>query len=110
MTLEEALVEVWRAALVEDAAEVNLGGQTFPMRTTPKKRLREVDFVFDGQELRGLEQNPETGSPWALLARAGHRVMQFLSAGRYLANVVDGKVTLYGTKTNTSVRMKRNSR
>jgi hypothetical protein len=25
-------------------------------------------------------------------------VMQFLSAGRYVGNVVDGKVTLYGGK------------
>jgi hypothetical protein len=96
MTLEDALVTVWRAALVENSREVELNGRTFPVRTTPKKRLREVDFVFDGQELRGLEQNPETGSRWAQLARAGHQVMQFLSAGRYLANVVDGKVTLYG--------------
>src|SRR5690242_9214601 len=95
MTLEEALVKVWRTALVEDAAEVTLDDQTFTVRTTPKKRLREVDFVFGGQALRGLEQNPDTGSRWAQLARAGHPVMQFLSAGRYVANVVDGKVTHY---------------
>jgi hypothetical protein len=101
MTLEEALVTVWRAALVENSREVELEGQTFPVRTTPKKRLRQVDFVFDGQELRGLEQNPGTGSRWAQLARAGHRVMQFLSAGRYVANVVDGKVTLYGGKKSS---------
>ncbi len=98
MTLEEALITVWRAAMVEDLREVQLNGQAFPVRTTPKKRLREVDFVFDGQELRGLEQNPETVSRWAQLARAGHKVMQFLSAGRYVANVVDSKVTLYDGK------------
>ncbi len=103
MTLEEALVTVWRAALAENSREVELEGQTFPVRTTPKKRLREVDFVFDGQELRGLEQNPLTGSRWAQLARAGHKVMQFLSAGRYVANVVDGKVTLYGGKKSTGI-------
>ena len=79
MTLEEALVTVWRTALVENSREIELDGQTFPVRTTPKKRLRQVDFVFDGQELRGLEQNPETGSRRAQLARAGHKVMQFLS-------------------------------
>ena len=98
MTLEEVLISVWRAAMVEDLREVELEGQTFLFRTTPKKRLREVDFIFDGQELRGLEQNPETGSRWAQLARAGHRVMQFLSMGRYVANVMDGKVTLYGVR------------
>jgi len=100
MTLEECLIKVWRTALVDDALEVELDGQTFPIRTTPRKRLRQVDFVFDGQSLRGLEQNPETGSRWAQLARSGHRVMQFLSAGRYVANIVDGKVTLYGAKRN----------
>jgi hypothetical protein len=30
------------------------------------------------------------------MARAGKKVMQFLTEGRYMANVVDGKVTLYG--------------
>jgi len=98
MTLEEALIHVWHTALVDDAPEVELDGQTFPIRTTPRKRLRQVDFVFGGQHLRGLEQNPKTGSRWAELARSGHRVMQFLSAGRYVANIVDGKVTLYGRK------------
>lgn len=102
MTLEEALVTVWRAALVENSPGVELDGQTFPVRTTPKKRLREVDLVFDGRELRGLEQNPQTGSRWAQLASAGHKVMQFLSEGRYIANVVDGKVTLYGRKTSAT--------
>jgi hypothetical protein len=60
--------------------------------------LRQVDFAFDGQELRGLEQNPETRSRWAQMARAGKKVMQFLSSGRYLAVVVDGKVTPYGDR------------
>lgn len=99
MTLEEALVTIWRGALVEGAREVELDGQTFPVRTTPRKRLREIDFVFDGQALRGLEQNPETGSRWAQQASSGHKVMQFLSSGRYVANVVDGKVTSYSSHT-----------
>ena len=96
MTLEEALIQVWRQALVNGAAEVELLGGTFRVRETPRKGLREVDFVFEGESLRGLEQNPNTDSRWAQLARAGHKVMQFLSAGRYIGNVVDGKVTLYG--------------
>jgi hypothetical protein len=32
------------------------------------------------------------------MARSGKKVMQFLSEGRYVANVVDGKVTLYGAR------------
>ncbi len=102
MTLEEALVTVWRAALVDGAASVELNGQTYPVSETPRKHLRQVDFVFEGQALRGLEQNPETGSRWAKLARAGHKVMQFLSAGRYIANVADGKVMLYGGRKKST--------
>ena len=98
MTLEEALVKVWSQTLLDGATEVELNGETFRVRETPRKRLREVDFTFEGQPLRGLEQNPNTDSRWAQLARAGHKVMLFLSAGRYVANVVDGKVTLYGRK------------
>jgi len=98
MTLEESLVKVWREVLVENADEVELNGKTFRVRETPRKRLREVDFVLEGETLRGLEQNPNTDSRWAQLARSGHKVMQFLSAGRYIGNVVDGKVTLYGRK------------
>ena len=59
------------------------------------KHLRQVDFDLDGVAVRGLEQNPQTSSHWADLARKGHVVMQFLSEGRYIGNVVNGKVTLY---------------
>jgi hypothetical protein len=95
---EDVLVEVWRQALVENAKEVRVGTERYAVRRTSKRRLREVDFVFDGREIRGLEQNPDTKSRWAAMAREGKKVMQFLSEGRYVANVVDGKVTLYGGK------------
>ena len=96
LSFEQALVEVWRQSLVEDAKSVQLGTEHFPVRGTPKRGLRQVDFVFEGNEIRGLEQNPQTKSQWAQIARSGKKVMQFLSEGRYVANVVDGKVTLYG--------------
>jgi hypothetical protein len=99
LSFEEALIEVWRQALIENAKVVVLGTDRYPVRFTPKRRLREVDFAFDGNEIRGLEQNPETKSRWAQMARAGKKVMQFLSEGRYMANVVDGKLTLYERNT-----------
>lgn len=95
MDLQEALISVWRQSLVEGRQEVRLNGVNFPVRRTAKNRLRQVDFSFDGKEIRGLEQNPRTTSRWAELARTGHKVMQFLSQGRYIANVVDDKITLY---------------
>jgi len=96
LSFEQALIEVWRQALVENAKVVELAADRFPVKGTPKRGLRQVDFVFDGNEIRGLEQNPQTKSQWAQLARSGKKVMQFLSDGRYLANVVDGKVNFYG--------------
>jgi hypothetical protein len=95
MEIEEAMVSVWRQAMVEAAQDVVLGKKRFPVRRTPSKRLREVDFVVEGETIRGLEQNPKTSSRWAEMARAGAKVMQFLQQGRYIGNVVDGKVTLY---------------
>jgi hypothetical protein len=71
-------------------------------RHTPKRALRQVDFVFGGNEIRGLEQNSEAKSRWAQMARSGKKVMQFLSEGRYVANVVDGKVTKYGRRAGTN--------
>ena len=94
-SFEQALIEVWRQTLVENAKTVELGTKSFPVRRTPKRGLRQVDFDFEGNEIRGLEQNPETKSRWAQMARSGKKVMQFLSEGRYVANVVDGKVTFY---------------
>jgi hypothetical protein len=94
--LEEALLLVWRQALVEEAKSVKFGEDSFPVRRTSRSRLREVDFEFGGNELRGLEQNPDTASRWAKLAREGKKVMQFLQHGRYIAVVVDGKAKFYG--------------
>ena len=101
LSFEQVLTDVWRQTLVENTKVVVLGADRCPVRLTPQRRLREVDFVFDGNEIRGLEQNPETKSRWAQMARAGKKVMQFLSEGRYVANVVEGKVTLYGRRAGT---------
>ena len=95
MSLEEALACVWRQALIEGCREVTLQHRTFPVRYTPKRNLRQIDFYVDDEAVHGLEQNPETSSHWAQLVREGHQVMQFLSKGHYIANVVDGNVMLY---------------
>lgn len=65
--------------------------------STSKLGLRKVEFQTGELRLVGIEQNPNTASRWAQLARAGHKVMQFRDAatGAYVANVVDGKVNLY---------------
>jgi hypothetical protein len=82
--------------MMENSKVVQLDGPRFPVRQTSRSKLREVDFQFDGQTLRGLEQNPNTKSRWAQLASEGKKVMQFLSGGKYIGVVVDGKLRLYG--------------
>ena len=95
MKLEETLTAVYRQALEENVNIVELQGQRYPVHRTRRLRLRQVDFEFEGQALRGIEQNPSTRSKWAEMARAGKKVMQFTAEGSFFANVADGKVTLY---------------
>jgi hypothetical protein len=97
-SLEDTLISVWRQAMVDDARTVTLESETYPGPRTSRAKLREVDFRFNAEMLRGLEQNPNTNSRWAQLAREGKKVMQFLSAGRYIAVVVDGKIQFYGRR------------
>jgi hypothetical protein len=94
--LEETLISVWKQVLVDESATVNVCGKKFRVQRTSRSKLREVDFECYGGKLRGLEQNPSTRSNWAKLARQGKKVMQFLRDGKYVANVVDGKVRFYG--------------
>jgi hypothetical protein len=105
VTFEETLLEIWRQALIERAAAVELDGRRIPVRATAKRRLKEVDFTFEGRSLRGIEQNPDTASRWAEMARRGARIMQFTelpegegqARGRFFANVADGKVNWYAS-------------
>lgn len=93
--LESALLAVWQQTLVDKARSVTVEGDTFPVRSTQKRGLKQVDFRFGDREIRGLEQNPGTNSRWAAMARAGQKVMQFLERGEYIAVVADGKLRSY---------------
>src|SRR5204862_3155696 len=95
ISLEDALLNVWRQSLVENKKTVTLERESFPVRSTAKRKLKQIDFEFDGRDLRGLEQNSDTKSRWAAMARNGKKVMQFLEAGRDVAVVAAGRVDLY---------------
>lgn len=95
MTLGETLVSVWQQALVDGSATVKLASGPYRVTRTRSRGLRIVEFEYDGRQLTGIEQNPETASKWAALARQGQRVMQFSLGGRYFANVAEGKVMRY---------------
>ncbi|MFZ0085425.1 MAG: hypothetical protein WAK78_09055, partial [Candidatus Acidiferrales bacterium] len=61
----------WRQALVENADVVKIGAERYPVTRSKAKRLRQVAFVFGGNTIMGIEQNPKTKSRWAQMARAG---------------------------------------
>jgi len=94
---DSVLIEVARQVLAGGAKSVHLDDQEFPVRKTPSKNLRQVDFDFEGVTYRGLEQNPNTKSRWAQLARKGAKVMQFMQSGSYVAVVANGEVTHYSS-------------
>ena len=95
MTLGEALISVWSQALETGEGAIDLGGEGFKVKRTSAKKLRTVGFRLAGQSFEGIEQNPQTSSRWAVLAREGNRIMQFRCQGRYVANVCEGKLTRY---------------
>ena len=95
MTLDSVLISVWQQSLIDKKKTIDLDGETYPVRQTSKSKLKQIDFSFEGRELRGLEQNPNTKSRWAKMACEGKTVMLFLEAGRYIAVVVDGKGHIY---------------
>lgn len=57
--------------MVENKKTVTLEEESFPVRSTAKRKLKQIDFQFDGKDLRGPEQNPDTKSRWAAMARDG---------------------------------------
>ncbi len=95
MTLGETLIEVWRQVLVEGLPSVELAGKSYPVTATRAKKLRTVRFEYAPYSIDGIEQNPETGSRWALLAREGKRIMQFTLGRRYIGNVSEGDLVRY---------------
>jgi hypothetical protein len=104
-SLQEALISVWRQVLIEKSANVIVENRTYRVKKTSKSGLRQVDFFCEGEEIRGLEQDPASKNRWAVMAREGKLVMQFLFGGAYIANVADGVLTEYsgtdlGSKKN----------
>jgi hypothetical protein len=93
--LTDVLLDVWSQVLVHDSNVVKLGSEQFPVFSGKKKHLHQVEFHFDGKTIIGIEQNPNTKSNWAKMARSGVKVIQFAQDGRYMAVVAVGKVTLY---------------
>jgi hypothetical protein len=91
-SFEEVLVEVYKQLLSDNTRVVKIGTHRYPIQRSHKGHLRRVDFLFDGHDVRGIEQSRDAHNRWAALVRSGQKVAQFLSEGRYITSVVDGKI------------------
>jgi hypothetical protein len=76
---------------------VSIGQRPIKVERTGSRKFRTARFEIGGREYQMIEQNPEKPSRWGKLAREGHRVVQVrdVESGKYVAAVVDGKVTEY---------------
>jgi hypothetical protein len=55
MPFEETILTVYQQSLVDSLKIVTLGDETYSVRTTAKQKLKQIDFKFEGRDLRGLE-------------------------------------------------------
>ena len=67
-SLDTALVSLWQQSLIDKKKTIDIDGASYPVRQTSKSKLKQIDFRFEGRELRSLEQNPNTKSRWAKMA------------------------------------------
>ena len=98
-SFDELLVEVYKQLFSDSARVVKIGTHRYPIQRSHKGHLRQVNFLFEGHDVRGIEQNASASNRWAALVRSGKKVAQFLRDGRYIASVVDGKLTRF-SQTN----------
>ena len=94
-SFQQTLVDVWRQALVENVDVVELDGKRFRFASLPGKACGRLISFLTGTRFAGWSRariRNHVGRRWHAL---GKKVMQFLSDDRHVANVVDGKVTLY---------------
>ena len=53
-SLEDVILSVWRQAMMEGASSVEIEGHPYPITSTQRRSLKQVDFRFEGKSLRGF--------------------------------------------------------
>lgn len=69
------------------------GGEHWERSPTPKQHLAMA--ICKDLGLKVIQQNPDTATRWAKLAREGHDVWQVILNRRYLGVIVDGVYRSY---------------
>jgi hypothetical protein len=78
-SFDEVLVEVYKQLFSDNARVVKIGTPRYPIQRSHGGHLRQVNFLFDGHDLRGIEQNPGANNRWAALVRSGKKLRSFLA-------------------------------
>jgi len=91
--LEEYSLQIFKA-LFSKQSEVEVAGESFPIKDFKSKKLRYVDLYG----FRFIEQNPAKASKWAQMAREGTKIMWVFRGRSYYARVLDGNFTLLKKK------------
>jgi hypothetical protein len=94
----EVLIDVWHQALVDKSETVRLGAESFRVTQSKAKRLRQIEFVFEGKTIIGIQQNPNTKSKWAEQARAGKKVSSSFRMGGMSRLLQRGKLLCTGSE------------
>jgi hypothetical protein len=79
------------------SGKVIIAEKSVPITRTSYQRLKTARFDMEGKQYQAIEQNADKPSRWGVLAREGHRVVQFrdIATGKYVAVAVDGEVKEY---------------
>ena len=95
---EQKTLQSVAAQLMSGDQVVLNDGHNLRVRRVGSQRLRMVQFKMSGHAFEAIEQNPTKPSRWGQLAREKHQVVQFrtMDPQKYVAVVVDGKITEYG--------------
>jgi len=74
-------------AIFSNQTTLEIDATTYLLEKTSRSKLRL--FKIEGYSF--LEQNPNTHSNWAKMAKQGHLIMWVMKGRRYIAQVRDGE-------------------
>lgn len=66
-------------------------------RTIVNNLARKVFVDRQGRKIVAIQQNPNTASSWAKMAKSGHKIVQFkdVETDKYIAVSIDGRIREY---------------
>lgn len=96
---------------IENYKQAGLESLRKQLKLTPEK-LVSTTFDVNGTHVCFMIQNKQKSSQWALMAKAGHEVVQVIitkeqgkSIWKYFGVIVDGELTVYKSFSSNKVKI-----